>query len=68
MALEAQRKPQRIVEMTPPQPKVADLQRRLAGHEKLIRAIEDELGDDELSDDQKLQNIGERVGQFMDGR
>ena len=29
----------------------------------LFLAIEDELSDDELSDEQKLQNIGERVAQ-----
>ena len=44
------------------------LQTRLRALEQLIRAIEDELSDSELDDEQKLQNIGERVAQFMDGR
>ena len=68
MALETSRKPKQIIEITPDRPKVADLQKHLAGHEKLVRAIEDELSDDELSDEQKLLHIAERVGQFMDGR
>ena len=36
--------------------------------ERLVLAIEDELSDDELDDDQKLQNIGERVANVNDGR
>ena len=40
--------------------------KRLAQLERLVGAIEDELSDDELGDEQKLQNIGERVAQAMD--
>ncbi len=36
--------------------------------ERLVLAIEDELSDDQLDDDQKLQNIGERVANVNDGR
>ena len=68
MALETPRKPKQIIEITPGRPRVMDLPKHLAGHEKLVRAIEDELSDEELSDEQKLLNIAERVGQFMDGR
>ena len=39
------------------------LQLRLMQLERLVTAIEDEL-----SDDQKLQNIGERVANVTDGR
>ncbi len=42
------------------------LHKRLAQLERLVGAIEDELSDDELGDEQKLQNIGERVAQAMD--
>ena len=41
---------------------------RLAVLERLVRAIEDELVDDELDDEQRLQNIGERLASVMDGR
>ncbi len=44
------------------------LQQRLLRLERLLSAIEDELADGELSDEQKLQNIGERVASLMDGR
>ena len=40
----------------------------LAHLQRLIRAIEDELTDEEIDDEQKLQNIGERVAGVMDGR
>ncbi len=35
--------------------------------ERLVRAIEDELTDDELTDEQRLQNIGERLAAVLDG-
>ncbi|MHC5114022.1 MAG: hypothetical protein ACYTGP_06290 [Planctomycetota bacterium] len=41
---------------------------RLATLERLVRRIEDDLSDQELTDEQKLQNIGERVAGVMDGR
>jgi uncharacterized protein YicC (UPF0701 family) len=44
------------------------LQQRLTRLERLASDIEDELADHELSDEQKLQNIGERVASVMDGR
>ncbi len=44
------------------------LQQRLMRLERLARDIEDELADEELSDEQKLQNIGERLASVMDGR
>ncbi len=46
----------------------APLRTRLRILEKLVGTIEDELSDGALSDDQKLQNIGERVAAVMDGR
>ncbi|MBT8486973.1 MAG: hypothetical protein HKO59_12480 [Phycisphaerales bacterium] len=50
---------------------VADpsIPRRLAAHDRmlrLIRAIEDELSDPSIDDEQRLQNIGERVASFTD--
>ncbi|MHC4429780.1 MAG: hypothetical protein ACYS0D_14435 [Planctomycetota bacterium] len=44
------------------------LLQRLRVMERLIRVIENELADEELDDEQKLQNIGERVADVMDGR
>ena len=44
------------------------LLKRLQRLERLIIAIEDELADGQLSDEQKLQNIGERVASVTDGR
>ncbi len=44
------------------------LLKRLHVMEQLVRTIESELADDELDDDQKLQNVGERVAGVMDGR
>ncbi|MCP3905872.1 MAG: hypothetical protein GY715_19790 [Planctomycetes bacterium] len=41
---------------------------QLATLKRLVRRIEDELSDPELTDEQKLQNIGERVAGVMDGR
>ncbi len=49
-----------LVEPAPRRPRA---HRRLLDLERLVAAIEDELSDDELSDEQKLQNIGERVAQ-----
>ncbi len=60
-------KSQRLVEPAPGQPLEEPLLKRLLALEKLVRAIEDELSDGELDDEQKLQNIGERVAQLMDG-
>ena len=57
----------RIIEPAAGGPLVDALRQRVAQLEKLIRAIEDELSDDELDDEQKLQNIGERVAQATDG-
>ena len=36
--------------------------------ERLVLAIEDALSDDQIDDEQKLQNIGERVASVTDGR
>jgi hypothetical protein len=47
---------------------IQELLKRLRVMEQLIRAVENELADDELDDEQKLQNIGERVAGFVDGR
>ena len=58
----------RIVEPKTDIPWAQALQTRVDGLEHLVRAIEDELSDDEIDDEQKLQNIGERVAQVMDGR
>ena len=44
------------------------LLKRLHVMEQLVRTLESELADDELDDDQKLQNVGERVAGVMDGR
>ncbi len=44
------------------------LQQRLMRLERLARDIEDELADEDLSDEQKLQSIGERLASVMDGR
>ena len=49
-------------------PAVARLERRLLALERLIVAIEDELCDQSISDQHKLENIGERVAWIMDGR
>ena len=35
--------------------------RRLDRLERLVHAVEEELGDDEIDDEQRLQNIGERL-------
>ncbi len=55
------RKSGSIVEPAPQRPLPPGAHRRLLDLERLIAAIEDELSDDELDDDQKLQNIGERL-------
>ena len=47
---------------------VAPLRARLRVLEELVGAIEDELSDEALSDEQMLLNIGERVAAVMDGR
>ncbi|MHC4992227.1 MAG: hypothetical protein ACYTGC_14740 [Planctomycetota bacterium] len=47
---------------------VIDMLRRIDALERLIRRIEDELSDEEIDDEQKLQNIGERVAKFIDGQ
>ncbi len=48
-------------------PLTRSLQQRVTALEALVRAIEDELSDDALSDELKLQHIGERVAGLMDG-
>ncbi|MHC4947199.1 MAG: hypothetical protein ACYTG1_02900 [Planctomycetota bacterium] len=48
-------------------PLLEELDRRLDALERLVHAIEDELSDDSIDDEQKLQNIGERVASFTDG-
>jgi hypothetical protein len=50
------------------EPAVARLERRVLALERLIVAIEAELCDDAISDQHKLENIGERVASAMDGR
>ncbi len=57
-----------VIEPKPSATAVQGLQQRLDVLERLVRALEDELGDEGLDDEQKLQNIGERVAQVMDGR
>ena len=57
------RKAKTLVEPAPRRPLSPAAHRRLLDLERLVAAIEDELSDDELSDEQKLQNIGERVAQ-----
>ena len=58
----------RLIEPKLERPLPTAQHKRLGALEKLVAAIEDELSDDELTDEQKLQNIGERVAQLMDGR
>jgi hypothetical protein len=43
-------------------------EQRLLVLERLVLALEDELSDEELTDEQKLQNIGERLAQYADDR
>ena len=57
----------RDVDQLDRRPLTEALSNRHQAMEKLIRAIEDELSDDELDDELRLQNIGERVAQFTDG-
>ena len=57
-----------LVELMPERALAPALQQRLMMLERLVLAIEDELSDDQLDDDQKLQNIGERVANVTDGR
>jgi hypothetical protein len=58
----------RLIEAKTEPAHVAPFRARLGILEKLVCAIEDELCDEALSDEQKLQNIGERVAAVMDGR
>ncbi len=58
----------RLIEPKTEPAHVAPLRTRLRILEKLVGAIEDELSDEALSDEQKLQNIGERVAAVLDGR
>ncbi len=62
------RKPDTFVELMPERALAPALQQRLMRLERLVLAIEDELSDDQLDDDQKLQNIGERLANVTDGR
>ena len=57
-----------LVEPAPDRVLSPALQLRLMQLERFVIAIEDELSDDQLDDDQKLQNIGERVANVTDGR
>ena len=61
-------KPATLVEPAPDRAASPALQRRLIQLERLVIAIEDELSDEQIDDEQKLQNIGERVANAMDGR
>jgi hypothetical protein len=61
-------KPDTLVEPAPDRVASPALQLRLMQLERLVIAIEDELSDEQLDDDQKLQNIGERVANVTDGR
>lgn len=56
----------RIVEPLPERALSPALQQRLMVLERLVLAIELELADDEIDDEQRLQNIGERVAGVMD--
>ena len=66
--LETPGRPAQILEPKGPWPAPPHPTKRLRALEKLVRAIEDELSNDELDDEQKLQNIGERIAGVMDGR
>ncbi len=66
--LETPSRPSQILEPKGPWPSPPHPTNRLRALEKLVRAIEDELSNDQLDDEQKLQNIGERVAGVMDGR
>ncbi len=57
-----------LVEPMPERALAPALQQRLIVLERLVLAIEDELSDEQLDDEQKLQNIGERVANVSDGR
>jgi len=61
-------KPDTLVEPAPDRALSPALQLRLMQLERLVSAIEDELSDEQIDDEQKLQNIGERVANAMDGR
>lgn len=56
-----------LAEMAGGNPVLDAMKNRMLVLERLVRAIEDELADNELDDEQKLQNIGERVAEVMDG-
>ena len=55
-----------LAELAGHNPVLVSVKKRLLVLERLVRAIEDELSDDETTDEQKLQNIGERVASVMD--
>ena len=57
-----------LVEPMPERALAQALQQRLLVLERLVLAIEGELSDDHLDDEQKLQNIGERLANATDGR
>ncbi len=57
-----------LVEPIPERTLAPALQQRLMVLERLVIAIEDELSDEQLHDEQKLQNIGERLANATDGR
>ena len=61
-------KPHSFVEGMPERALAPALQQRLMSLERLVLAIEDALSDDQIDDEQKLQNIGERVASVTDGR
>ena len=61
-------KPDTLVEPAPDRALSPARQLRLMQLERLVIAIEDELSDEQLDDEQKLQNIGERLANATDGR
>ncbi len=61
-------KPDTLVEAAPDRVLSPVLQLRLMQLERLVIAIEDELSDEQIDDEQRLQNIGERLANAMDGR
>lgn len=56
------------IEHRPARPDLPELRHRVGRLESLIHAIEDELSDLSIDDEQRLQNIAERVASYMDDR
>ena len=55
------------VEIAAGDAKADRFRKRLLALERLVVALEEELCDESLSDEQKLQNIGERLAGATDG-